>query len=767
MNDTVFPGFSQWSPRLRRLRGMVRLLQALCLACCLALAGWAVVGTGATAMVPLRDLWVQNIGYLSAALLCACRPLLVRGHRVAWSLLATGLICRAGANIYNAAVVRTMQPRPEYSWADAGWLGLYVFVYAAIIALVFGSAARRSGATWVNGLICATGGGALVSVVVVPALRQMAGGDMIAVLVHLAYPIASAALLVLLCTAVALYGKRLSPANVVLASGLLVFLAVDIIHLVEVMKGIPTSSGRYPQVMWLVATTAIAWAAWLPDSRPAGFPHTQWLQRSFIGPVAFGVTAVGILVTATQVRITGVAVALAATTLLLVLGRAVVTIADVRTLSAARFEASTDELTGLANRRSFRRILEQALAAPAQPVAVLLLDLDRFKEVNDSLGHHVGDELLRLVAARLQSTVRSVDVLARLGGDEFAVLVRTSNRATAVSLAERILGEVRRPFELENVRLHIGASLGIAHAPDDTEDPVQLLRRADVAMYRAKYAGGGHAASETTSDAQRQDSFQLTEDLRSALTHGDLEAWYQPKCDITTGRIIGTEALVRWPHPERGLLLPPGFLDLAATAGLMPSLTEQMISMSLGQLARWRDAGFDLSVAVNLDAGTLVDDSLPDKIEVVLAQHGLPAAAVTLEITEANFITNRATAISTLTKIRALGVRASLDDYGTGYSSLSYLRDLPIDEIKLDRSFVADVISDRRTAAIISSTIELAHHLGLTVVAEGVETAAQQQRLADMGCDTMQGYLISPARQAVDVSAMLRQEQARLGPLRG
>ncbi len=320
---------------------------------------------------------------------------------------------------------------------------------------------------------------------------------------------------------------------------------------------------------------------------------------------------------------------------------------------------------------------------------------------------------------------------------------------------------LRQPFQLESVRLHIDASVGIARAPHDATDPVQLLRRADVAMYQAKASGGGYSASTPARDDELTQRFLLTEDLREALADQQLEAWFQPKVDLATGAIVGVEALVRWQHPERGLLSPATFLPIALAAGLMRPVTEQMLALSAGQLRRWRDEGLDLTVAVNIDAGALVDSSLPDKLEVLLAQHGLPASSLIIEITEDSFITNRQAAVDVLVKVRALGLRVSLDDYGTGYSSLSYLRDLPIDELKIDRSFVDAIESDQRTASIVASTIDLARHLGIGVVAEGIETDSVRRRLAEMGCEVGQGYLMSRPLPAEDLLGLLRSSARR------
>ncbi len=751
-------GLTGWR---RRLVVALKWQTALCL---LVVVVWVVLERAHHGYVPVRDAYVQNIGYLGAAALCASRAIMIRSNRAPWILLAAGLGSRAAANIYNSAVLRGMVDPPSPSWSDAGWLAMYAFAYAAVIALLRHSGRRWSGSTWLDGLICGAGAGSLAAALVVPLLSHVREAGVALVAVSSAYPVADLAVLTIIVTGAALQGWRPARAWAVLALGLVIFTLNDLYYLWEVAQGHASAAGHLTAPIWLLAATVMAWAAWAHDPPPPepGTVATGWSRRTLIVPMVFAVASIGLLVTASRAEMPAVAVGLAVLTLVLVLARTLLALIEVGALATARLEAGTDDLTGLANRRSFQRRLARDLTPPGQTVTLLLIDLDRFKEVNDSLGHTVGDELLCLVARRIEGTLRAEDLLARLGGDEFAVLTGDGDRANAASLAERLVETLRTPFELESVRLHIDASVGIALAPDDATDPVQLLRRADVAMYRAKASGGGYSASTPSSDLELTQRFSLIEDLRGALARDELEAWFQPKTDLATGAIVGVEALVRWQHPERGLLGPQSFLPLALAAGLMRPLTEHVLRCAAEQVRQWRAEGLDLNVAVNIDAGALLDTSLPDKLEVLLAEHGLPARALTLEITEDSFITNRRAAIDVLHKIRELGLLVSLDDYGTGYSSMSYLRDLPIDELKIDRSFVSVIDSDQRTASIVASTVDLAHHLGITVVAEGIETHVVRTQLARMGCDVGQGYLMSRPLPAAELLPLLRSDAARL-----
>jgi diguanylate cyclase (GGDEF)-like protein len=468
-------------------------------------------------------------------------------------------------------------------------------------------------------------------------------------------------------------------------------------------------------------------------------------------PAVVTVTSLGVLLANSGSHALPVLVkALAAAALAAVVLRTAITFREVAELAETRRQALTDDLTGLANRRSLYTRLESTLTdrRPGERSALLLLDLDRFKEVNDALGHSVGDELLRQVATRLQVALAPAlgprGVLARLGGDEFAVLLDGADRATAEGAALAVRTALREAFPLDDVTLHIDASVGVALCPDHASTRTALLRCADVAMYQAKRTRTGHtvyAANEDTHDRAR---LEIIEQLRHALDAGQLVCHYQPKADLSTGRVVGAEALVRWEHPERGMLAPDTFLPLAEQTGLMRPLTTIVLGHALAACRSWREQGQShLTVAVNLSVSSLVDADLPAQVSGLLRTHHLPASALELEITESVLMADPDRAKETVDRLRALGVAVSVDDYGTGYSSLAYLRRLALDELKLDRTFVSGLGHDDRDVAIVRSTIELAHALGLRLVAEGVETADDWHVLARLGCDLAQGYYLS------------------------
>ena len=419
-------------------------------------------------------------------------------------------------------------------------------------------------------------------------------------------------------------------------------------------------------------------------------------------------------------------------------------------------EANHDALTGLANRRGFLRRLDRAIRHGERhhhPVTLLMLDLDHFKELNDTLGHAVGDSLLAQLGPRLRQAIPDADTLARLGGDEFAVVLGGDHRAA--DIAQRIAATLEEPFALEGASLHVDASIGIASFPDDGRDAADLLQRADVAMYQAKRARTGWATYDAERDVHSRERLALLEQLRLALHRDELVLAYQPKADLHTAQIAGVEALVRWQHPYRGLLPPGEFVGLAEQAGLMRQLTTQVLRIAIAEAARWRAAGRAISVAVNITATDLMDARFPDEVEQQLAEHHLPAEALQLEVTEDTVMSDPDRALDTLARLSEIGIGLALDDYGTGYSSLAYIKRLPVRELKIDRSFVFNMDADEQDATIVRSTIELAHNLGLRVVAEGVETDASWHALAGMGARYAQGYLLSPPLPARDLEAWL------------
>ncbi len=411
------------------------------------------------------------------------------------------------------------------------------------------------------------------------------------------------------------------------------------------------------------------------------------------------------------------------------------------------YQALHDALTNLPNRSLLYDRLNQAiLGAERQrkPLALLLIDLDQFKEINDTLGHHIGDQLLQQVAERIYASVRESDTVARLGGDEFAILLPTADVEHARQIARKINSGMERPFAFDGQTLHVGASIGIAMYPEHGKDQAMLMKRADVAMYSAKRSRSGHAVYDVSDDPHSLRYLALQNDLRSAIDAGQLVVHYQPKIRLDTGRVFAAEALVRWNHPEHGLMDPDEFIPLAEHSGLIRPLTLWVIKAALRECADCLKQGIDLEVAVNLSARNLQDHEFPDQLARIFEERAVPCANLRLEITETDLMENPVRAEKILARISGMGVRLSIDDFGTGYSSLGYLKRLPVDELKIDKSFVIDLVRDGNDAAIVRSTIDLAHNFGLQVVAEGVENEETYNALVALECDAVQGFFISP-----------------------
>ena len=428
------------------------------------------------------------------------------------------------------------------------------------------------------------------------------------------------------------------------------------------------------------------------------------------------------------------------------------------------YQAHHDILTGLPNRELFRAKAERALAESLRsgaPLAVMMLDLDHFKEINDTLGHQVGDELIREVASRLDEARPHGSTVARLGGDEFAVLLPdVPDISVAEEVATYLLSVLSRSFSAEGLRLAVQASIGISLSPDHGHDIHTLMKNADIALYEAKRERARFASYQPESDVHTPQRLAILADLRAAIDEGQLFLEYQPKILLSTGEVVGVEALVRWNHPSRGIMGPDDFIDLAENTGLISPITWFVIDEALRQSRRWADQGLLLGMAVNLSVRHLSDMSLSDKVAANCERWGVPPQMLTVEVTESSIMTDPGRAVIVLKNLRSVGVGVAIDDYGTGHASLTYLKRLEIDELKIDRSFIMTMAESLSDSIIVRSTIELGHDLGLRIVAEGVEDSKTVDWLRDAGCDVAQGYAIARPMSADAVEAVVR-ERAR------
>jgi len=424
-----------------------------------------------------------------------------------------------------------------------------------------------------------------------------------------------------------------------------------------------------------------------------------------------------------------------------------------------RYQATHDGLTNLPNRTHLFDRLEQNIAAARESralIALLVMDLDRFKEVNDTFGHHFGDMLLKQVAFRLRNQLREGDTVARLGGDEFAIVLASVRDTNEVArIARNILNALEQPFVVEEQVLEVGASIGIVMFPVHGDDARTLLRRADAAMYNAKQGQTGYSFHRDEVESRTPDQLALVVEMRSALERNEFEPFYQPKIHLRSGLITRVEVLLRWNHPKRGTISPTVFVPIAERTGLIRPITDWLLERTMAQVRAWQESGAPVHVAVNISAKSLLDQALPSKIQKLLDRWEVDPRFLKIEITESSIMADPAHALAIMSMIQSMGVRLSIDDFGTGYSSLTHLRQLPIDEIKVDKSFVGGMTTSEADASIVRTVIDLAHNLGKQVCAEGVEDEATMVMLRDYGCDLAQGYWISRPMSAKDLTQWL------------
>ncbi|MFI0242352.1 putative bifunctional diguanylate cyclase/phosphodiesterase [Streptomyces sp. NPDC016845] len=505
---------------------------------------------------------------------------------------------------------------------------------------------------------------------------------------------------------------------------------------------------------YLLVTRALLWYVHAP--RPAGLPalaRPALLRQGLVGVALLGIAPLVCVV------------AIAMPVLLPLFAIPLVALDSTLWIARARAEEQLrDPLTGLPNRQW---LLERTWSAltDAERIgarsALMLIDLDRFRSVNDTLGHLAGDRLLLQIADRLRAALPRGAEAARIGGDEFAVLLPVADSTTSASrVARNLVAALGSPLDLDGLTLVLEASAGLAVFPDHALEAEGLLRRADVAMYQAKRDRTGVEVYESKRDSNTPDRLGLLGDLRLALDAGDVELHYQPKVQFD-GQVAGLEALVRWVHPERGKVPPDEFIAIAESSGLMPHLTEYVLDTALAQVARWRAQGLHVPVAVNVSPRDVHTPGFAGAVAARLARHGVPAGSLQLEITEHVLLEDPQRAADTLAGLTGHGVKMSLDDFGTGYSSLVHLRRLPVSELKIDRSFVARLAVDNEDAEIVRCTVDLAHSLGLLVVAEGVEDDETWERLRDLGCDAVQGWLVAAAMPPDETTAWLRARGSR------
>jgi diguanylate cyclase len=503
-----------------------------------------------------------------------------------------------------------------------------------------------------------------------------------------------------------------------------------------------------------LAAICFGTAIWLPGPRAEPGPEFSLFVLGTI--VGFAIGSLTVLTVGQFTPVGAVAVILALAVVIAGIARAGLTV--VERLRESEQRAITDELTGLANRRHLMNELHSRIAAARAhdlSLALLLIDLDGFKELNDTLGHHAGDEVLRQIGPRLARLLRAEDTLARLGGDEFAVVLTPADEVTASTAGLRLRAALEQSFEVGDIAVHIDASVGIAMFPEHGADALGLLQRADVAMYEAKRMRTGHEVYLSSRDRHSRDRLALIGELHSALQAGQLVLHYQPKADLATRAVRSVEALVRWEHPQRGLLGPNEFLPLMEQSGLTRALTEFVLDRAIEEIGDLRRRGFDLSVAANLGPADLLDLGLPSEIERLLYRRELRPEHLELEVSEDVVMADVERTTDVLVGLRATAVRTALDDFGAGHAALGHIKQLEVDTLKIDRSFVMRLVDDERDAAIVHSLVDLGHRLGVRVVAEGVESRQAWARLSEWSCDEAQGYFVGRPMPAPELESWL------------
>ncbi|HEV3187051.1 MAG TPA: bifunctional diguanylate cyclase/phosphodiesterase [Acidimicrobiales bacterium] len=684
-----------------------------------------------------------------ASLICIYKGLARRPGRIIPLLLGFSLLSWSlGDVVLTTESIGGASP-PTPSGADAFYLLFYPLAYVATVIILQRGLGRLARPNWLDGVVAGLGASTLCAAFAFHSIQNATGGSSLQTATNLSYPVGDLLLLLLVIGGTVLLSGGASRQWYVLATGLSAIVIGDTFNLFD-SSGVASRFGSTANaIAWPIAIYLISMSVWLPAR------HLDPLRPQKVSSFLFpGIAATGgliILIIGTLREISRVALWLAVATLFTVGIRLAISARSLRVLTEERHrQAHTDELTGLGNRRLLSQMLDlfftdqEGSAEQARELAFLFVDLNHFKEINDSFGHPAGDELLRQLGPRLTSAVGSSGSVVRLGGDELAVVLMDADANDAVMIARKIIEGIEEPFTLNRIKATVGASIGIALVPANANDGPGLMWCADVAMYRAKLGNTPFVFYDQELDGG-QDQPNLLDELRQAVKEGDFVLHYQPQLDLKTGEILAVEALVRWPHPKLGLVPPMKFLPLAEESGLMWPLTKWVLNEAFTQCAEWRADGRFLAVSVNVATSDLLEQGFLGLIRELLVKHDLPGESVVIEITETTIITDFLRAQAVILQLRDMGIVVSIDDFGAGFTSLAYLSSLAVGELKLDRTFITTLSAEGngREMELVRATINLGHDMGLRVVAEGIEDVETLDLLGDLGCDLAQGYYIS------------------------
>ena len=720
-----------------------------------------------------NGIWDSRICIVASAL--PIIPMLLRARRspalgTAWRLMAAMAALNTGALVFHIYHDSSTWPSPSPSLGDAASL-LSVLALVVGFALLTQSKLRPVDVS--ARLDSAIAGLATASIVGAfwfePLLHPV--GSPLRVFVGLSYPLLDLAFIVVLVAGWVLNRHRVNRPTTLLLLGGLYWIVGDVILLHQRLTNTHSTEAIVVSTV-LAGICIIGLAASVRDRRRLNAVRAgaSFSLISSMVPVFSGVISLGVFA-ATWHRFnrSPIVPLLAFVALVLVIFRMWITLREESHLvTSTKADARTDSLTGLPNRRSLLEQIEFTLGAEClNPTGVILIDLDGFKEINDTLGHLAGDELLCVVGMRFQSVAIGRGVLGRLGGDEFAFVAAINSEEELMGIAHELLVTLSGPHVLDGVSIHVGASMGVSVSTSEGSTAVELIRGADVAMYEAKRLKSGVSVYRTHNDPNSREQLGLLADLRCAIDARTLTVHYQPTLDMRTGLVRGVEALARWDHPQLGMVYPETFIPMTERAGLMPQLTRAILVQAIAEASRLDRSGYRLQMSVNISRYDLLDGDLPDFIGRILSLHAFPASRLTIEVTESSLGSDPERAARCVRSLRDRGIRISIDDYGVGYSSMSQLLDLAIDEIKIDKSFIVGLCSDSRAEAIVRSAVELARALGLSLVTEGIESEEVLQSLQLIGADIGQGFYIARPLARKDLDDFLAFPQSASGSLSG
>ena len=705
-----------------------------------------VVPRPTTGYLSVWDGWIANAASILPLVPIILRVRSTKRLRGAWIAMGTGVALYNAANLVYLFHDQNMRPIPSPAPSDVPYLLSYLAFAIGVVMMTQASFGAVRVSTRLDGAVTGLAIGAAAGLLWFDPVLKVSGRPL-AVTAQMAYPVFDMVLLVLLVAGLAPQRYRPNLSTGLLMAGMASFVVGDVIYLNQTAAG--TYVGGTPlDATWTIGIWLIGLAAWPKEDRRAAPRRTgSMVPRGItVVPIFFGAVSVAVLAVALVHPASKLTSLVALGALCLVVVRMGLTLRDVRHVEKATFEvARIDELTGLSNRRAF---IEDGAARFADPdttkkLGVVLIDLDGFKEINDSLGHACGDELLGIVAKRFAARVNGRGSMSRIGGDEFACVCEVADLQEIVTLGEELVASLGDPISLDGLTVRVGASIGISVRPEHGTTQAELLRCADVAMYQAKEQRCAVWVYRAEDDLHTRDRLAMVNDFRAAIESRHLTLHFQPTLELATGSVRGVEALVRWRHPRFGLLYPEDFISLAERVGLIHDMTRLVLDLAICETARLDGAGHHLQMSVNLSRSDLVDEGLASFIGGLLDRYGVAPHRLTLEITESSLGEDPVHSAKCIESLRAQGMRISIDDFGVGYSALSQLLELTVDELKIDKSFVLALETDFRARAVIGATISVARALGLTIVAEGIETSESLKAVHDLGIDVAQGYFIA------------------------